>query len=293
MPSRLHEALLLLFRNRPTLVTEVLRGLLDETVPSFTDAQIVSAELTEAIPVEHRADLVVLLAAGDFKRAIVIEVQLRRDPRKRYTWPLYVAGVHARYECPTCLLVLTIHEDLMKWCAKPIEMGHPGFVMTPLVLGPGNIPLMIDIERARAAPELVVLSAMAHGQGVAGEAIGRTFLQVADGLEQEHARIYFDLVMSFIHEAARKRLEGMMKGGYVPRSDIVRSWVEEGREKGSLQAKAQAVMAIFEARSLVVPAELRERIFASTNLNELEQWIRRAVLIDDPSELLSGAPACA
>jgi hypothetical protein len=38
---------------------------------------------------------------------IVIEVQLQRDDRKRFTWPVYVAGLRARLECPACLLVVT------------------------------------------------------------------------------------------------------------------------------------------------------------------------------------------
>ncbi|WP_437808051.1 hypothetical protein [Sorangium sp. So ce1078] len=42
--------------------------------------------------------------------------------------------------------------------------------LTPLVLGPEGVPVVTDAEQAMAAPEVVVLSAMAHGQGEAGEA---------------------------------------------------------------------------------------------------------------------------
>ena len=34
-------------------------------------------------------------------QAIVVEVQLRPDTRKRRTWPVYVATLHARLGCPS------------------------------------------------------------------------------------------------------------------------------------------------------------------------------------------------
>src|SRR5687767_6854547 len=64
MPSQLHEALLLLFRNRPTLAPELMRDALRCELPAFTEARIDSADLTDVKPAEYRADLVVLLLDG-------------------------------------------------------------------------------------------------------------------------------------------------------------------------------------------------------------------------------------
>ena len=50
MPSRLHEALIFLFRNRPTLAPELLQDALHVELPSYTEARIDSAELTEVQP---------------------------------------------------------------------------------------------------------------------------------------------------------------------------------------------------------------------------------------------------
>jgi hypothetical protein len=61
MPSLQHEALLLLFRNRPLLAPELLRDVLHQPLPLFTEARVESAELTDIQPAEYRADLVVLL----------------------------------------------------------------------------------------------------------------------------------------------------------------------------------------------------------------------------------------
>jgi hypothetical protein len=87
MPSMLHESVVLLFRNRPELAAELLRDALGVRLPPYVGARIESADLSEAVPTEYRADLVVLLVNGEPVLAIVVEVQLRIDERKRFTWP--------------------------------------------------------------------------------------------------------------------------------------------------------------------------------------------------------------
>jgi hypothetical protein len=123
VPSQLHEALLLLFRNRPTLAPELLRDTLRLDLPPYTDVRIESAELTDVQPAEYRADLVVLLLDGIPVLGIVIEVQLSPDGRKRFVWPAYVANLRARHELPVVLLVVTVDESIARWAAKPIELG--------------------------------------------------------------------------------------------------------------------------------------------------------------------------
>ncbi len=135
MPSQLHEALLLLFRNRPTLAPELLRDALHVQLPAHTDVRLDSADLTDIQPAEYRADLVVLLLQDTPILGIVVEVQLSADERKRFVWPVYVANLRARLKCPVCLLVVTADDGVARWAAKSVEMGG-GNEFTPLVLGP-------------------------------------------------------------------------------------------------------------------------------------------------------------
>ncbi|XXY08378.1 hypothetical protein WMF26_05585 [Sorangium sp. So ce185] len=133
---------------------------------------------------------------------------------------------------------------------------------------------------------MVVLSAMAHGQEEAGEAIGVAFLAAAAGLDQERRGLYADVVLSSLNAAARRTLEAMMKSGYEYQSEFARSYVAKGRQEGLLEAKTQSVLAVFEARGLEVPADVRERVVASKDLAELDRWIRRAAVVSDARELL-------
>ena len=84
VPSYLHEALLLLFRNRPALAPELLRDALHVELPDYTEARIDSADLTDIQPAEYRADLVILLLHGSPVLGIVLEMQLSNDEDKRY-----------------------------------------------------------------------------------------------------------------------------------------------------------------------------------------------------------------
>ncbi|WP_437854667.1 hypothetical protein [Sorangium sp. So ce363] len=298
MPSVTHEALVELFKNRPTLAAEMLHDALGHPVPTFTEARVESSDFTEIVPSDRRADVVVVLLVGEQQQpamAIVVEVQLGVDPDKPYVWPVYVTQTRARHRCPTGLLVVTIDAAMARWSARPIDTGHPGWTLTPLVLGPQGVPVVTDAEQAKAAPEVAVLSAMAHGQSEAAEAIGEAFFAAAAGLDEERRAVYGDLVLSSLNAAARRKLEAMMKSGYEFQSEFARSYVakgvekgrEQGRLEGILEAKARDVLAILEARGLEVPAEVRERVLASTDLDELDRWIRRAAVISDAQELLA------
>jgi hypothetical protein len=83
----------------------------------------------------------------------------------------------------------------------------------------------------------------------------------------------------------------MMKSGYQFQSEFARSHIAKGREEGfreaSIKAKAHDVLAFLEARGLEVPVEVRERVLASNDLDELDRWIRRAAIISDARELLA------
>lgn len=221
--------------------------------------------------------------------AIGFEVQLDRDLDKHTSWPAYVTGARARYGCPACILVLCADEAVARWCAKPIETGHPGFVLRPLVLGPDAVPIVTEPEQAEAMPELAVLSAIAHGRGEHGFAVALAALAAARGLDVERATLYDDLVLFWLNEAARSKLEELMeRGRYEYQSEIVRRHVAQGRAEGEAKAKAQAVLTVLEARGIDVPQDLRRRIAECTDLATLDHWLRRAAVIAEASKLLNG-----
>lgn len=195
MPSHLHEALIELFRQRPSLAVELLADPLGIPVPDHQDVRLDSNELTDLTPTEYRADAVVTLSeAGRPVLAIIVEVQLGKDPSKRRSWPVYLATLHARLGCPVFLLVVCPDPATAAWSAKPILLGHPGFVLRPLVLGPDRVPVVTDPDLAGGSPELAVLSAMAHGTHPDRDQILDALLSALDSVDRDHADLYADVV---------------------------------------------------------------------------------------------------
>lgn len=163
VPTHLHETLIELFRARPALAAELLGGVLGVEAPLHEQARADPADLPDLLPTEYRADAVVVLTHDEEPvMAVVVEVQLRRDGDKRWSWPVYVTTLRARLRCPVELLVICPDAGIAGWCVTPIRLGASGSQVTPLVLGPELVPLVTDPEQAAQAPELTVLSALAQ-----------------------------------------------------------------------------------------------------------------------------------
>jgi hypothetical protein len=273
-----HEVLVDLFKNRPALGAELLVEALGVALPSYTEARLVSIDLTQIRPAEYRADVVVLLLDGDVPSwVLIVEVQLGIDDDKPFTWPAYAMGARAKHRCPVSLLIVAPDPAIAAWCAEPIETGIPGFVLRPPVLGREAVPIVTDPVEAAHRLELAALSAMAHGKGEQGAAIAAAVLPAVRELDDERARFYGDLVLNSLSAANRKALEAMMKG-YEYQSDFAKKYVAETR--------AQAVLSVLQVRGLDVPETARERILAERDLARLQRWVERAVVVASVDELL-------
>jgi len=275
VPSQLHEALLLLFRNRPELAPELLRDSLRVSLPPYTEVRIDSAELADIQPAEYRADLVVLLLDGVPVLGIVVEVQLSPDERKRFVWPVYAVNLRARLEVPVCVFVVTAEEATARWASSPIDLGG-GNEFVPLVLRPSGVPEVTDQIAAQGDPELAVLSAMAHGHDADHGKSAQIALaaQLASlGLDEDRSRLYFDLVLASLSDAARKELRTMDPAKYEYQSEFARRYVAQGRlegkAEGELQGRAELVTRQLTLRFGTLPPEALARVAAAT-IEELD-----------------------
>ena len=248
MPSQLHETLVELFRNRPTLAAELLRDVLHFELPPFAEARVDSAELPDLHPADRRADLVVQLDADAPTGGIILEVQLHRDTNKRFVWPAYVCNLRARLQRPVYLLVVTTSEAIARWAAEPIDIGG-GNTFRPSVLSPSCVPEILDPAVARQDPELAVLSAMAHGRD---EPPGKAVLiamaaqQAILDLDEARSTLYFDLIQASLSEPAKREFLSMDPAKYEYQSEFAKRYVAQGEEKGKregmLEGKAELLV---------------------------------------------------
>ena len=273
-----------MFRDRPELVADLLVGPLGIEVPAFESAQLSAADLTDVAPTEYRADAVVTLnVAHRPVFAVVIEVQLSADGQKRHVWPAYVATLYARLRCPAMLLVMCPNAAVAAWCARPIVVSDPGMVLTPVVLGPEQVPVVTDTRVARRHPELAVLSALAHGSEPDPSMFTALFAAL-DVIDLDQATLYIDLVLMVLPAAARVWLEEFMTTTpFRYQSDFARRFFGQGKAEG----KAEDLLEILGARNIPVPDDARARIVACTDIDQLDAWIRRAAIAEKLDDVLN------
>jgi hypothetical protein len=243
MPSATHEALVELFRRRPTLTEELLRDVLGTPVRALHHVQVGDTTLTEARPAERTADLVLLLSDAPSdppRRAIVVEVQLAIDPEKRWSWWSYVAAVHTRHRCDVMLVVVTPRAAVAAWARQPLSLGQSNGAIHPFVIGPAEVPVIKGEAEAIHSPELAVLSAIMHGKSDDGEDIARAALTAASGLDDLTAALYTDIILLSLRASARAIIEELMANGtYQYQSDFAKRYVAQGRAEGEAQGRAE------------------------------------------------------
>ncbi len=68
--------------------------------------------------------------------------------------------------------------------SRPARATKPRFVLTPLVLSPGAVPVVADVEQVRSSPELAIISAIAYGKGKHTLAVALAAFEAARGLDE-------------------------------------------------------------------------------------------------------------
>ena len=192
MVSFSHEFLVDLFRTRGELAPALLRHA--ELAFEHDRVEHGSIDLSQVVSTEYRADCVVVLRdrANAAVAGGIVEVQLRPDRDKERTWPVYVAVLHAKLDCPAVLLVLTPDPGVARWARGPFRTGHPGFSLVPVVIGFDDLPRITDPAQATSVPELAVLSALANPELEVADAA----ITAISDLPEDRFRLYLDVILA-------------------------------------------------------------------------------------------------
>ncbi|MEU6411450.1 hypothetical protein [Microbispora sp. NPDC046933] len=288
MPGIDHEMPLELIRNRPETALELLRRVPGADIPPHAAARVETVDYTQT-PIEFRADSVVVLRneTGTALMAVIVEVQLRRDSGKRFSWPVYVTTLRSQHRCDTALLVICPNRSMARWCERAIRLG-PNGAITPLAIDPSRMPLITDPDQARACPELAVLSTVAHPDEADDEPVLEAMLAGLATLDQDRARVYLNYVISSLPAVTVKRLEEMVTTiqdfDYLGKK-YFSHWVAKGEAVGEIRGEIDAIFNVLDVRGLEVSDDTRERIRRCNDLNQLKTWVRRAVTVTSVDEL--------
>lgn len=292
MPSHLHDALVELIREGPSFAVHLLRSVLGLDEVGSAVLQKTSETATEIHPAELRTDAVFEIrnANGELAFAVIFEVQFNWDPNKLFSWPAYLGGLRLRLRCPVILVVVTPRATTARRYAEPIDLdGVGGFTLKPLVIGPADVPVVVEQERADAMPELAVLSVIAHPDVTQAADIGRCALAASAQLDDNRARFYADMVFAYIGEAARKLLEADMGlKNYEFQSDFAKRFVAAGRSEGLAEMGRRMLFRVLRARDIKLNDIARERIETCHDPEQLETWAEAAETATSIDQVFKG-----
>jgi hypothetical protein len=213
MPSMLHEAPLELLRQNPRLAAALLAGTPGVAIPRGLTATLAPGDVTAGLPLELRADAVVLLRGRPGPLAVVAESQLSSSgiKAKRRVWPAYLTQARAQHNCPAVLLVFCRSRAAARACAKPIPTGHPQFVLAPIVIGPGSRPVSGRLRGAEAEAELAMMAAWTGQADLRDPAVQGATLRAIAGLDAVRLATYTRIVLiAAPDESSRRALEMLM-----------------------------------------------------------------------------------
>ena len=295
-PSSEHEALHRVFQYDEVLFARSLANILGKPVPAPVDVSVLNVDLTETRPLERRADTVLLAKYqenGVLKKYILlIESQTDEKKDRRRRWPYYIAYLQDKYDCPVVLLVVCSKKETAEWAREPIMVGLPGLVsmtVTPVVLGPDNVPAVTTVDEASQDITAAVFSALTHSRGSRARDILEVLSAALDTIDAETAGFLAEYIEDGLGETPAQSIwKVLMATVTYPYVSSIRSQGrEEGREEGRAQGEAAAVLRILAKRGIAVDDKSRERIGSCTDLDLLGTWLDRSLTAEQVDELFA------
>jgi hypothetical protein len=152
MPGIEHEAVVELLHQNPQLAVVLLASAsAGIRLPPGTTGITADSNLSARRPLAFTAENVIVFAGPAGKIVTVAEVQ--KDPPRPWKlrdWPAYLAIAGREHECDAVLLVIALSTAAARASRTVIRTGHPGFDLTPIVVGPDNTPAPAGRYSARS-----------------------------------------------------------------------------------------------------------------------------------------------
>ena len=291
MVSSLHEAMHRIFREDPGLFARATRAL---DIPPFEtpiSATPLPTDLTENRPVERRVDTLMRIKAPSGEYLLAVEAQVEPDENKHNSWTYYMAHLYAKYKLPPVLLVVCKDQQTAKWAARPVRIGPPqwpSLTLHPLVLGPGNVPVIDTPEEAASDIPLTVLSAVLHGRDRNADAILKPLAAALKDLEArdpETATLFAELTSQGLDKTEAHKLWRQLVA--VDTSFFTSSISQEIRTEGEVKGRVKDILLLLEGRNIPVSDTDRERVTTCDDLDFLDRWFRRAITANSTTEVFA------
>lgn len=290
-----HEALHRIFHHDSEMLGKTFRALGLE-LPTPDTVSAISGDVTEIRPLERRIDTLLRCETVDGKAYLVlVEAQRGCDLDKPFSWMYYLAYLADRYKLPALLLVVCHDRRVAKWASQPFKHGvgaWAALTLRPLVVGPHNVPAVVDEEVARHDVLLAVFSVLTHANDAEIGAILKALVSALKTLDdEEKAYDLAELTGIGLEDTPAgmiwRQMMAMDTSFY--RSSFSRQLRAEGHAEGRAEGEAEgrvlSVARILDKRDILITEEQRVRLFTCDDLEQLDKWLDRAVTATRASEV--------
>jgi hypothetical protein len=287
MPSIQHEAVVELLHRNPQLIPALLAacGVYVEADAAVT---IADSNLSARKPIALTAEVVVEVTTSDgVKRVVVFEVQ--KDPPKlwkRRAWTAYVPIAGVQHRCDVHLVVIALSARTARASRKLIRTGHPGYDLTPIVIGPDNTPDPVSPRHAPAAMELTILALLTGALDLSLPPVQAFVVRMLAKTDPDSCAAYTGLILTIASEADQRTLEDLMFTA-TRRDNLADRLVAEGRVEGRVEGQAAMLLRILQTRGFAVTDEISEQVTACPDTALLEEWAARAVVAESITEVFA------
>jgi hypothetical protein len=289
MVTSTHEAAHRIFQERPDILAPVFR-ILGVPLAEKASVDVLTPDATEIRPLERRVDSVLRVTPPDGDGFLLaVEAQGRRDPDKPVSWTYYVAHLQAKYSSPVLLLVVCQDKATADWAAGPFTTGVDGWTALsthPLVLGPGNVPVITDPDQASRDLTLAAFCAMTHARDRNIDDILEALARALGSADQDSIRYYTELLEIGLGDTPARATwkELTMIGTFFPgRGTMIEKAFLEGEAKG----KAQLITRVLRGRGIAVSPQTEQRIMECQDLDVLDVWFDRALTATGAEDLVT------
>lgn len=313
MVSPLHQTLVDLLRHAPEVVPRLLA-----VVGASDGAATASVQLIDSVldQLERRVDLAVeIRREGAANLAVGLEIQLRINPDKLRSWPVYLTTMRSLAHPVACLLILAPDPQVAAWAARPIDLGPGNATFRVHVLGPDQIPRIADLDAARRQPELSFLSALAHAEVDKDPELVLAAFAGLDTLDSARTSSYVSVLLDSLSAGLRGALEASIMEIPEPKTSVSPEFVqrallwarmrriedetkaariegreegrEEGRHEGELHARREILGRLLARAGLQPTTSEQAQITACEDTAVLDRWIEQVLGAQDVAQVLA------
>ena len=278
MPTIHHDGPIDVIRSHPDMTADLVRLVTPIEIPSQDRLRVElgANDASNVVPDEFRADMVTVIRAretGEPLLLVVIESQGRWDDEKDFAWPAYLTNLRAAHKCKAAVLIVICWDAAeAEKCRQAIRLGHPNFVLFPIVIGPRD-----GHSLDNGGPWLTVLAASmgAIDMETAGGSKSVYDAIPATGADITVQRNLLAIILGVASDAARAKLEALMQVKQYPNAflDGIEARAEE---RGEARGEAKALLKVLGSRGVELTSEQQEQIMSCTDPEQLDRWLDRA-----------------